>query len=558
MARWLHRPELTLVSLIALCALLRLHLIFVYEINWDEFLNLSMVHDFSRGDLKEPLQTIFVQAFRWLPGVSVNEVNQIVAARVVIYLMGIGTMGLIYLISRRFMSVTAALFAVLFYISFSFVIRQGMSFRTDPIATFLLMGAICVLIFHPGRLAFATLAGFLIGLAGLVTIKSVFYIPVIGAILLTQIYYAENRAHLFTCAVVAVVAALAGFGILYILHITTLPDPASALAFLDRTTSKTLGERDFSAAKSAFILSLIYNPLFWIAAATGLLGSIKSIWNEKGLLRHNALIVASFALILSSLFIYTESYVYYYTFLLAPVAVLCGIAFTHLSGTTGRTVTLLAALLLSFSFLSQYVNALQRTNEDQHQLVDVVHKAFAGPVPYIDRTSMISSYPKKSIFMSKWGMADYYAKGEGIMRPILKAEQPPLLIANRRLLELDQLKQDEYGPDHFGLFKDDRDVLQENYVRHWGAIFVAGKRLQLTEEARYENFEILIAAKYQLVANHEAVINGQLVKPGGTITLAQGRHSIIATEPGEYVLRWGHNLYKPSTPAPTSSVFTDF
>jgi hypothetical protein len=547
-----------LSAIIALCFVLRLHLIFVYEINWDEFLNLSMVHDFLRGDLKEPLQTIFIHAFRWLPNMSGNEVDQVIAGRVIVYLMGTGTALFIYLVSRRFMGIGAALFAVLSYISYTFVIRQGMSFRTDPMSTFLLMGAIWALVCHSGRMAFAILAGAFIGLAGLVTIKSIFYVPVIGTILLAQIYFSENRARIFMFAAVATVTAIVSFVLLYLLHYNTLGSPSSVLAFLDRTTSKTLGERDFKIAKQTFATGLIYNPVFWIAVAIGLLASIKKIGGEIGANRRDAIITASLALPLLSLFIYTESYVYFYTFLLAPVAVLCGIGFARLSDDIGRKVGFIAVIFLGIGFASQYVQALKRTNDYQREIVDVVHKAFPEPVPYIDRTSMISSYPKKGIFMSSWGMGDYYLKDERIMRGILENDRPPFLIANRRMLELDRLGPDEYGAKHFGFFKEDRDVLQNNYVRHWGPIFVAGKHFKMGNGEQSAEFEILVAGSYQLLSADAAIVDGKTIEPGDTVNLRQGKHQIDTRNAGDYGLRWGHNLYKPSGKAPEKPVFTDF
>tara|TARA_R110001606_G_scaffold240012_1_gene388095 strand:+ start:2219 stop:3895 length:1677 start_codon:yes stop_codon:yes gene_type:complete len=558
MADWIQKPKYILGAFIVLCFVLRLNLIFVYEINWDEFLNLSMVHDFLRGDLREPLQTIFIQAFRWLPSISANEVDQIIAGRMIVYLMGVGTALFIYLVSRRYMGITAALFAVLSYISFSLVIRQGMSFRTDPMATFLLMGAIWALVCHSGRLGFAILGGFLIALAGMVTIKSIFYVPAIGIILLTQIYFSENRMLTFAFASIATIAALVSFAVLYLFHQSTLSDPASALAFLDRTTGKTLGERDFSAAQRTFSTGLVYNLVFWVAAAIGLFEAIKKIGAGPGAARGDAIITASLALILLSLFLYTESYVYYYTFMLAPVAVLCGLGFASLSGKSARKIGFVAGILLGVGFLGQYVQAVGRTNHFQHEIVEVVHRAFPEPVPYIDRASMISSYPKKSIFMSSWGMADYYAKDERIMRGILEGDQPPFLIANRRMLALDRLEEDEFGPEHLGFFREDRDILQDNYIRHWGPIFVAGKRFVLDRDAASKTFEILVAGEYQLQSVENVVIDGQILEPGGTLDLAQGAHQITVGKAGEYVLRWGHNLYKPSGKSPDKPVFTDF
>ena len=155
-------------------------------------------------------------------------------------------------------------------------------------------------------------------------------------------------------------------------------------------------------------------------------------------------------------------------------------------------------------------------------------------------------------------MSDYYTNGDRIMRGILAKDQPPLLIANRQMLELDRLAQDEHGPGHFGFFREDRDILQTSYIRHWGPIFVAGKRFKFDKDAESKAFEILIAGDYQLDGNAAVVINGQRIAPGDVINLPQGRHRITAGEGGDYVLRWGNNLYRPARKSSDQPLFTDF
>jgi hypothetical protein len=88
-------------GIVAILLALKLQLIFLQNVNWDEFLFLSMVHSAVRGDLAMALQTVHVHAFSWLPRVSANEVDQIMAARGVMFALQVGTSGLIYLVGRR-------------------------------------------------------------------------------------------------------------------------------------------------------------------------------------------------------------------------------------------------------------------------------------------------------------------------------------------------------------------------------------------------------------------------------------------------------------------------
>jgi len=129
------RVNLLLLILIGAALVARLHLVWVYEVNWDEFLHLSIIYEHERGELTRPLQSIYVHLFHWLPRVGTSEVDQIVAARLVIFVMTLGTAAFIFLISRRFLPVSAALLAVLCYLGFSFVLRQGHRFPTDPLSS---------------------------------------------------------------------------------------------------------------------------------------------------------------------------------------------------------------------------------------------------------------------------------------------------------------------------------------------------------------------------------------------------------------------------------------
>jgi len=126
------RLERILLCAIALILGLQLHLQFVQKINWDEFYFLSLVHDYQRGDLAKPLQTAHVHFFGWLKYMSPNEVNQIIAARCIMFLLQIGTLVFIYKTARHFVSRQGAAFTLLAYLGFGFIFIHGTSFRAEP------------------------------------------------------------------------------------------------------------------------------------------------------------------------------------------------------------------------------------------------------------------------------------------------------------------------------------------------------------------------------------------------------------------------------------------
>jgi len=553
------RVNLLLLILIGAALVARLHLVWVYEVNWDEFLHLSIIYEHERGELTRPLQSIYVHLFHWLPRVGTSEVDQIVAARLVIFVMTLGTAAFIFLISRRFLPVSAALLAVLCYLGFSFVLRQGNSFRTDPIATFLLMAALWLMICGGAKLRWAVVSGILIGLAGMVTIKSVLYVPTMALVLLIGLLGAENRRrHLLYGFAVATSAALS-LAAFYLLHRLTLNEAISSAGMVEGAVGKTIGERNFANAIMTFRAALFENVLFWILLATGLGVCLLGLIRSRGRARCSWGILLSCGLVLGSLFVYTNSFAYFYPFMLAPAAVLCGAALLAFSERKRAAIALILGLGIGLSLTIHYASAVARGSEAQRQTLEAVHRMFPEPTPYIDRCSMVSAYPKKGFFMSVWGMSNYYRRGTPVMRTILERDQPRFLIANRRMLELDDLGPDEYGPRHFGLFKEDVEVLKANFVHHWGAIYVAGKRLLLPSDGSERTFEILVEGTYTLESPGAVTIDGTPREPGDRLTLEQGSHTIGAAEVGgEAILRWGDHLYRPDSPAPEGPLFTGF
>ena len=161
--------------------------------------------------------------------------------------------------------------------------------------------------------------------------------------------------------------------------------------------------------------------------------------------------------------------------------------------------------------------------------------------------------------MSNWGMTDYYRAGVPIMRSIIEQDQPRFLIANHGMLDLDNLGPDEYGTRHFGLFKQDVAILKSNYIRHWGAIYVAGKKFSLSGALPPQTFDILIEGSYTLESPGPVMLDGRPAQPNDVITLANGPHHLRLLEAeGDVTLRWGNNLYRPRDPAPEGQLFNNF
>ena len=120
------------VAVLCLAVAVRLFVVTHFSINSDEFHYLAHVHDHQRGELAVKLQSFHVHFFGWLTRLSLDEAGQIVAARWVMLGLHLVTAGLLYRLARRVVEASAARFAAAAYLSVSFVIWTGASFRSSP------------------------------------------------------------------------------------------------------------------------------------------------------------------------------------------------------------------------------------------------------------------------------------------------------------------------------------------------------------------------------------------------------------------------------------------
>ncbi len=165
---------------------------------------------------------------------------------------------------------------------------------------------------------------------------------------------------------------------------------------------------------------------------------------------------------------------------------------------------------------------------------------------------MVASYPKAGFFMTTWGMESYRAAGRRIMRDLLIDAEPQFLIVNTAALDLSRPLSDERRQSTYRLFPDDFRILRDNFVHHWGRIYVPGKSFDLGPTSPAREFEILIGGEYTLEAQGPVIIDSVEVRPGEQLRLDRGRHRISSSGVGQRaVLRWGRNLDRPErAPSP--------
>ncbi|GIU21379.1 hypothetical protein TUM4445_39540 [Shewanella sp. MBTL60-112-B2] len=145
---------------------------------------------------------------------------------------------------------------------------------------------------------------------------------------------------------------------------------------------------------------------------------------------------------------------------------------------------------------------------------------------------------------------------QSILQNAIEVQQPTFLIANNRFLAHDRLASIT-GSIPRKLLNEDRIALEQNYIPHWGALYVAGKRLFL--QTGSVEFSINIPGEYTLEATQLTIIDQRLRSPGETLYLAKGKHIAEPTLLGqEITLRWGNHLYRPPVQPDYRPIFTGF
>jgi hypothetical protein len=541
-----------LAAATVLSFLLQIFIAFNRQINWDEFWFLTRIYRYRHGVLKAQLQTVYVHAFTWLPYVSDNVIDRIVTARVLMLGFEAGTFWLIYIAARRFVSREAALLGLFSYASLNYVLIHGAAFRADPVTTFFLMASVAI--FLASELTFASaIAGALaLAIAGLITIKSAFYLPVIGAILLWRYRQSPARRAYALKLGAGIAVSAVFFAAAYLLHRATFTHVQGTLASTASDTAETVFASGVFARTWPYMSqAILANPVTFAAILLGIRHCVGDALHAET--RARGLVLLSFAFPFATLFFYRNSYPYYYSFALAPAAIVAGFAFERMPRLWERAGW---AVVCSIFLALQLPGAIHANQTAQRATLAAVRKMFPHPVRYIDRCGMKSDYPRSRLFMSTWAMQGYHARGVPLLRDAIMGNAPPIfVIVNTPIL------QDAFAPGtqdidpRYKLLPQDARALRENYVHHWGAIWVAGKDLGTVSSPRA--LQIAIAGAYTIESTAPVLIDHVRRAPSSVIALAHGSHEIESTAAQHVVLRYGDHLYRPSSPPP-GDIFDGF
>jgi len=252
-----------------LAVIARVYVAYRYEINWDEFFYLSFIYRYTSDTLYNSLQTFHVHFFTWLKWVSANEVNQIITARFVMISLQLATGFFIYRISRRYLSLPAALFSVLAYFSVSYNIRMGANFRADPIATFCLMASLDLILTKSLNFRRSLLSGGLIALSLMVTIKSSLYLPTFGLIALALGFMPERDIQAKRHILTVIGSTFVTFLLLYFYHKSSISvlDSSKAINTLSDSFNKTIKHYEFLPKELYLFRSLKFDIIYWLVLA---------------------------------------------------------------------------------------------------------------------------------------------------------------------------------------------------------------------------------------------------------------------------------------------------
>jgi hypothetical protein len=252
--------------------------------------------------------------------------------------------------------------------------------------------------------------------------------------------------------------------------------------------------------------------------------------------------------------LYRNAFSYFFPFILAPTAILVGLAFdryrqgaTRFAGIPPAKLGVALVLTQCAMLLVCIAAKLPDDMRIQRETIAAVRSVFPRPGPYVDGFGVLADHPRVGFFMSSWGVANYRRAGQPVFAALVAQHQPPFVLADSPSLYA-ALVPGVLVNRARALLPDDARFLQDSYIRHWGMLFVAGKHLR---PAAGDSFDIAVAGAYRLEAAAPLVIDGNRLAPGDTVTLAAGAHSVdFGGNAAEATLRWAEASAMPAL-APT-------
>lgn len=537
-------PSVKIIGLVfALTLALQTELVFNRPVNWDEFFHLSEAHAFAQGRLTEVFQVLYARAFGWLAWLSIDAIDQIRVARLFMQACNLFTVAAICAMAARFVRPVPALLTGLAYFTGGYILEHGFSFRADPIAAALLMGALWILLVSKLRLGAILAAGLLSGLAVVTTIKVIFYAPAFAAVCWLRLAQTQDRKGTLIRLTCFALAALAFSALFLWLTILTLPAGADAAGKLLHTSGSMMFNEGLFPRWPYIFKAMAFAPIMALAVLAAPVAILQA--DQTRTLKAA---MVGLMLPLVSLAFYRNSFPYYYVFIMPPVLV--GAAWSFEQLVRQFPLRMVTAVLATTAVLVS-VTTPRSVLAVQQQVNTAVHDIFPDPVAYIDFPGMIVDYPKANFFMTTWGFHKYWRGFETSFSDLLQQQTVPMMLINHDVLANNQ--NDNGGASE--LMPVDRVTLREGFIPHWGPVWVAGRTFPAGSAAGA--FSIHAPGTYTL-EGAAARIDGRLIQPGQYLVLRRGVHRFEPMASGDTRLRWGRDLHRPDYAYAGDPMLKDF
>ena len=497
-----------IVGVIFLVILCQSWLIFEKAINWDEFLHFGQIYELANGRLGSSIQTLPTRLFGWATLVSQDVITQIQAIRLVMLACAVLTAASIIVLARHLVSLEIALLCGLAYLTAGFVFTNAFTFRTDPVIAAALMTALCVFAFGPLTWMRAVLTGILIGLAGALSIKSIFYLPCFAA--LAWLYWhgtdvQKRRVFLLFCAVL--VASLISFLLAIGLHGAGLPASEPQAGNLGRTVGNFLRFFEFEQIRYV-IAETMLAPLVTISL-------LILPFVARDLPRQTKILLFGLCGPLLCLLFYRNTFPYFFTFILPPVCVAIAPALARLVGRYGYIPVVVFALAAPvFLLIKEPYGTLDR----QRATIEEVERLFPEPTPYLSYSSYIPHYPRQfPSLISGVGLRRYWTERNGQIARDVEAGRIAFVIATGDALDAVYKNK---GP---AAILPERDViaLRSSFLQYNDTIYILGRKICPQDAG--QTVEIFRSGTYSLDGGN-LWIDGRLLASGKSMLLDAGPH----------------------------------
>ena len=249
-------------------------------------------------------------------------------------------------LARRLVDLEIALLCGLAYLTAGFVFTNAFTYRPDPVSAAALMSALCI--FAYGRLSWlkVVIIGAFIGLAGALTIKSVFYAPCFAAVawLRWREIDEQKLRELILFGAVVVLAALT-FAVLIGLHGAGLPAGEAKPFNLERSMGNFLRFFEFEQVRYVFA-EAIFAPLVTI-------GLLMLPFVARKMPQQKIVFLIGLCGPLLCILFYRNTFPYFFTFLLPPICVAIAPSIATLVDRYGRLPVAIFALAGPIFLLTQ-------------------------------------------------------------------------------------------------------------------------------------------------------------------------------------------------------------